>query len=115
MIVNRPFPLDLPSRQSFRYIFYAAFCVFLILVLLRPFGLDEVKSPFILFHALLYALVTFICVTANTFLLPRLLPAVYREEKWTVGKEFLHMCWHLIPISIGNWLLTHWLYKNNLS
>jgi hypothetical protein len=115
MILNRPFPLDIPSRQSFRYTFYAALCVFLILVLLKPFGLDEVKSPALLFHAVLYALVTFICTSANTFLLPRLLPAVYREEKWTVGKEFLHMCWHLIPIAIGNWLLTHWLYKNNLS
>ncbi|MBO9205053.1 MULTISPECIES: LytR/AlgR family response regulator transcription factor [Niastella] len=115
MILNRPFPLDIPSRQSLRYTFYAALCVFLILVLLRPFGLDELKSPILLFHAFLYALVTFIFVTANTLLLPRLFPTVYREEKWTVGKECIHMCWHLVPIAIGNWLLTHWLYKNSLS
>jgi DNA-directed RNA polymerase subunit L len=44
-----------------------------------------------------------------------LLPRVYREEKWTVGKEFLHMCWHLVPITFGNWLLTHWLYGAELS
>ena len=115
MVLNRPFPLDTPSRQTFRYTFYAALCVFLILVLLKPFGLDELKSSTLLFHGTLYALVTFICSTANTFLLPRIFPAIYREEKWTVGKELLHMCWHLIPIVIGNWLLTHWLYKNSLS
>jgi hypothetical protein len=115
MVLNRPFPLDTPSRQSFRYTFYAALCVFLILVLLQPFGLDEIKSSTLLFHAVLYALITFICASANTFLLPRLFPTVYREEKWTVGKECIHMCWQLVPIAIGNWLLTHFLYKNSLS
>ncbi|WP_207510285.1 LytR/AlgR family response regulator transcription factor [Longitalea luteola] len=115
MVFNRPFPLDTPSRKSFRYTFYAALVVYLILVLLQPFGIDELNTPTLLLHAALYALVTFICTTVNTFLLPWLLPAIYREEKWTVGKELLHMCWHLIPIAIGNWLLTHWLYRSPLS
>ncbi len=115
MILNRPFPLDIPSRQSFRYTSYAALCVFLILVLLQPFGIGEVKGPTLLLNAFLYGLVTFVCTSANTFLLPWLLPGVYREEKWTVGKELIHMCWHLVPVAIGNWLLTHWLYKNSLS
>ena len=115
MILNRPFPLDVPSRQTFRYTGYAALCVFLILVLLQPFGIGETKGPALLFHAFLYGLVTFICTSANTFLLPRLFPGVYHEEKWTVGKELIHMCWHLIPIAIGNWLLTHWLYNNHLT
>jgi hypothetical protein len=115
MVLRRPFPLDTPSRHSFRYTFYAALCVFLILVLLQPFGLDELRGPTRIFHAALYALVTFISTSLNTFLLPRLFPAVYREEKWTVGKELLHMCWHLIPITAGNLLLTHWLYGASLS
>lgn len=115
MVLRRPFPLDTPSRQSFRYTFYAALCVFLILVLLQPFGLNELHGPTRIFHAALYALVTFISTSLNTFLLPRLFPAVYREEKWTVGKELLHMCWHLIPITAGNLLLTHWLYGASLS
>jgi hypothetical protein len=82
---------------------------------LQPFGIGETKGPTLLFNAFLYGLVTFICTSANTFLLPWLFPTVYKEEKWTVGKELIHMCLHLIPIAIGNWLLTHWLYKNNLS
>ncbi|THU40671.1 LytTR family transcriptional regulator [Niastella caeni] len=115
MILRRPFPLDTPSRHTFRYTFYAALCVFLILVLLQPFGLDELPFLTRSFHAALYGLVTFISTTVNSFLLPGLFPAVYREEKWTVGKELLHMCWHLVPITIGNWLLTHWLYGVPLS
>jgi hypothetical protein len=115
MVFSRPFPLDTPSRQSFRYTFYTALCVFLILVLLQPFGLDELRGPTRIFHAALYALVTFISTSLNTFLLPRLFPTIYREDKWTVGKELLHMCWHLIPISAGNLLLTHWLYGASLS
>lgn len=115
MILRRPFPLDTPSRQSFRYTFYAALCVFLILVLLQPFGFNELSRPTRIWHAALYALVTFVSTSLNTFLLPRLFPAVYCEEKWTVGKELLHMCWHLVPIAIGNLLLTHWLYGVSLS
>lgn len=115
MVIHRPFPLDTPSVKSFRYTFYAALCVFMILVLLQPFGINEVKTTSLVLNAALYALVTFITTSINTFLLPWLLPTVYREEKWTVGKEFLHMCWHLVPISFGNWLLTHWLYGAPLS
>src|ERR1044072_6836951 len=115
MVIHRPFPLDTPSVKSFRYTFYAALCVFMILVLLQPFGINQVRHTSLVVNAALYALVTFITTSINTFLLPRLLPNVYREEKWTVGKEFLHMCWHLVPISFGNWLLTHWLYGAALS
>jgi hypothetical protein len=115
MVLQRPFPLDTPSRQSFRYTFYAALCVFLILVLLQPFGINELSRPARLLHASLYAGVTFVFSTLNTFMLPRLFPAVYREEKWTVGKELLHMCWHLVFISLGNWLLNHWLSGTVLS
>lgn len=110
MVIHRPFPLDVPSVKSFRYTFYAALCVFMILVLLQPFGINEVKSSSLLLNAALYALVTFVTTSINTFLLPKLFPTIYREEKWTVGREFAHMCWHLVPITFGNWLLTHWLY-----
>jgi hypothetical protein len=115
MVLQRPFPLDTPSRHSLRYTFYAALCVFLILVLLQPFGISELSRPTRILHASLYALVTFVFSTLNTFMLPRLFPAVYREEKWTVGKELLHMCWHLVFISFGNWLLNHWLSGTVLS
>jgi len=109
MLLQRPFPLDAPSRKAFRYTFYAALCVFLILFLLQPFGLDELTTSARILQASLYALVTFLFATMNTFMLPRLLPAVYREEKWTVGKEGLHMCWQLVSIAFGNWLLNHLL------
>jgi hypothetical protein len=115
MVIHRPFPLDVPSVKTFRYTFYAALCVFMILVLLQPFGINEVKNTSLVLNAALYALVTFVSTSINTFLLPILLPNVYREDKWTVGKEFLHMCWHLVPITFGNWLLTHWLYGAGLS
>jgi hypothetical protein len=115
MLLRRPFPLDTPSVKSLRYTAYAALCVFLILVLLQPFGINEVKSSPLILNAALYALVTFVSTSINTLLLPWLFPTVYREEKWTVGKEFLHMCWHLVPITFGNWLLTHWLYGAKLS
>jgi len=115
MVFHRPFPLDPPSVKTFRYTFYAALCVFLILVLLQPFGIDEVKGTSLILNAALYALVTFVTTSINTFLLPWLFPSFYREEKWTTGREFVHMCWHLIPIAFGNWLLTHWLYGTELS
>jgi len=115
MLLKRPFPLDTPSRQVFRYTFYTALCVFLILFLLQPFGLNELTTSARILQAALYALVTFVFATVNTFMLPRLLPAVYREEKWTVGKELLHMCWQLVVIAFGNWLLNHWLSGTILS
>ncbi|OQP62339.1 hypothetical protein A3860_28675 [Niastella vici] len=115
MLLHRPFPLDAPSRQAFRYTFYAALCVFLILFLLQPFGINELSLSARILQASLYALVTFVLATLNTFMLPWLLPAVYREEKWTVGKELVHMCWQLVVIAFGNWLLNHWLSGTTLS
>lgn len=79
MVLRRPFPLDAPSVKSLRYTFYAALCVFLILVLLQPFGINEVQGHSLILNAALYALVTFVSTSINTFLLPWLFPGVYRE------------------------------------
>ena len=115
MILNRAFPLDAPSLKSFRYTMYAALCVFLILVLLQPFGLDELSTSQRIVHSFLYGLVTFVIASANTMLLPVIFRQVYNEQRWTVGKELLHMCWQIVSIAMGNLLLTHWLYNTSLS
>lgn len=94
---------------------YAALCVFLILVLLQPFGLDELTASQRIVHSFLYGLVTFVIASANTMLLPLIFRRVYNEQRWTVGKELLHMCWQIVSIAIGNLVLTHWLYNTRLS
>jgi DNA-binding LytR/AlgR family response regulator len=46
---------------------------------------------------------------------PRLFPSLFREEKWTVGKEMVMMLWQIISVSFINLWLMHVLYSTPFS
>jgi hypothetical protein len=115
MFLNRPFPLDAPNIRSLRLTAYAGLTVFAILALLQPFGIDRLPPATRLVHAFLFGAVTFIMTTVTAFLLPWLFPTWHNEQRWTVGREILRMCCHLLLVIFANVLLTHELYNRPLS
>jgi LytTr DNA-binding domain len=114
-ILRQPFPCFNGGLRTLRFTGYAAFCVFLVLFLMAPFGLRKLTTPALLLHTLLFGLVTFILASFNSVVIPRLLPRLYKEERWTVGKEMLSMIWNVLLIAMGNLLLSQWLYADRFS
>jgi DNA-binding LytR/AlgR family response regulator len=93
----------------------AGVCVFLILVLFKPFGFGAAAGDQFVLHAFYYGLVTFLLSSANAVFFPILFPKFFNEMKWTVGRELLMMLWQILCITFGNLLLTHYLYGMPLS
>jgi hypothetical protein len=50
-----------------------------------------------------YGLVTCIVLILDTFLVPLIFPALFKEEKWTVSKEILLLVCIVITIAFGNY------------
>ena len=115
MILNRPFPANTSLIVTIRYSAYAGLIVFLILFLFRPFNIDGPGNHFNILHALAYGGATFVMLLLNSATLPKLFKNAFREEGWTLGKEILVMCWHIITIAFANTLITHLLYGSPMN
>lgn len=115
MFLAQPFPAYEPSLKHLRFSAVAGVVVFLILVLFKPFGINNPPNTHLIRNAAIYGLATFIITTINAITLPQLFKPFFKEENWTVGKEMLLMLWHIISISLVNVLITHYLYGDPLT
>jgi DNA-binding LytR/AlgR family response regulator len=115
MILNQPFPCYSYTPRIFRFTFYSGLVVFIILILFRPFGFDQTRSSLLVLNAALYGIVTFALASANSVLIPKIFPRVFKEENWTVGREIFMVLWQIISIAFANMLLTHFLYGNQVT
>ncbi len=114
-ILKQPFPAYQPSWNILKSTGYAGTCVFAVLFLLKPFGLDTLSTQQLFWNALSFGLVTFVLASFNAMVLPFLFPRMFEEKGWTAGKEMLMMLWQLTAITAGNIILAHFLYHAILS
>lgn len=114
-MLRQPFPAYQPSWKTLRQTGYAGGCVFIILFLLRPFGLESFSAGSLFWNAFAFGMVTFILASFNAMMLPWLFPKLYEDKRWIVGKEMVMMSWQIITITAGNLLLAHYLYGLTLS
>lgn len=104
-ILNKSYPSNEPPVESvFRSVGFGLF-VGLFLFFFKPFGLHHPEVSILREACIYFGLITSGIVLFNTLALPRLIPAWFREEKWTVGREILMICWSIFLIGIGNTLL----------
>jgi len=75
--------------------------IFLFFSLFQPLGFSllPVLPRRFLFAG--YGLITALAIAANGLLLPRLLPRLFREERWTLGRQLLWMSWVTLTVALG--------------
>lgn len=108
--LRSPYPV---FYQRWKITLISSAIVFLILVLLQPFGISNIQ------HNKLLILIGYMAVTALSlcipvYLLPFLFPRYYREENWTVGKYLINILFIFFFISVGNWLYSALLFGHGL-
>lgn len=86
-------------------VFIAAF-----LAIFAPFGMNEVPLPARWLHALLFGAVTFFIASFMEIVLPRLLPKLFREERWRSWKEIVFLLLITALVGAGNFALMLLLY-----
>jgi hypothetical protein len=74
-----------------------------VLVVFQPFGSYNWQHPYKVLILSGFGMEALVTTFLNFFVVPKLLPLVFREEQWTVWKELL---WNLLPMPIGGFLST---------
>ncbi len=94
--------------QRWKGVVMPAVIIFLILYILRPFGISQLERG--VFEVVAGS--AFITAGASgvfTYLLPALFPAYYEEQNWVLGKYLLNLLGMLLLTATGIWLYQSWL------
>lgn len=101
-ILNQPFPLNLSGAAAVRLRIGIALLVYFILVVLQPFGIATSQKQHLFAELSGYGFIAFFVLSFFEIYGPRILPSVFREETWTVGKAILWMWFIIFVIGIFN-------------
>ncbi|WP_321519872.1 LytTR family transcriptional regulator DNA-binding domain-containing protein [uncultured Bacteroides sp.] len=96
--LKQPYPNNIGKLKS---IVISSLLVFFLLAVFQPFGLSNIKEHK-LFILLGYMIVTFLSLSALSFVFPLLWKDYYKESNWTVGKELLSFFLIVFTIALGN-------------
>jgi hypothetical protein len=89
--------------------------VYLIMSILKPFGISELSASEIQGFSIAYGVTTWVITSFCLVILPMLFPRFYMDEHWTIGKEMLFTITILSLISIGNSVTLHLLQGSKIN
>lgn len=106
----------LPAPETTRYTVFTSLAAggFIagFLIVFQPFGAYAWNSPRKIPVLAGYGVITFAVLLFNSFMLPRLLPSWFREERWTVGREIAFVGLHILSIGLANYVYDGFVYGN---
>ena len=106
-LLRQPYPLETEAAARWRAVLISGLVVGLFLFVFRPFGINDTPVANLTAFIWGYGLVTAVTVAAGMFVGPALLPGLYNEERWTVGKNILLFLVIVFFIGAANWFYTH--------
>ncbi|AUD03136.1 LytTR family DNA-binding domain-containing protein [Spirosoma pollinicola] len=108
-LLNQPYPIDdSPLRQLSKAAVIGLF-VGLFLLVFQPFGLNLWETSYKAIKILGFGLVTFLVTAVNFVLLRLLFPALFAEDRWTVGRDMVAVMANILLIAVANRLYLGWL------
>lgn len=102
-LLQQPYPSsDLSVRQQLlRAAAIGGFVGFFLLIF-QPFGLNIWQTDYKELKIAGFGLISFVITFTHFFVWPRLLPHLFNEKDWTVGKEVLHIVSNILLIAVAN-------------
>ena len=114
-IFRQPFPHNTSWQSGLTTaIGFGAF-ISIFLLVFRPFELDKVPRSLLIKSSVIFGLVTFSCIFVPNFFLNYFFPRIFSEEKWTTGKQIIHMGVVVILVGLVNYLLSPLLFDTELT
>ena len=100
--LKNPYPYEDSVKK--RFLISLVFGVFigLFLYIFKPFGISKIEHTDKGLFVLGYGLVTFITLLLTYFIFPFIFKRFYNIEKWTSGREILHISLNILLITIMN-------------
>lgn len=114
--LSQPYPINFSLFKKLALTGSFSLFVALFLLLFQPFGLSDAFT----FQALVpvtlgYGAVCGFVMAFNFFVLMSLLPSLFREQDWTIGRQILWTSWHLLTIGMANAVYSNYLGISTLS
>ena len=91
----QPYPLFLETTKVLPAIIITSLFVVEFLSIFQPFGLAELNFDGKALHIIGYGPLIFFVLSFNFFVLTRLFPNIFQEERWVVWKESAWILWHI--------------------
>ena len=86
-------------------------CVFFILIVLQPFGLELEPWNMRFRDAFIFGIITTIFCRMKLLVMAYLLKKqIVVEEKWNLSSEIAFQIWFLFSLGIINWIVGHYMY-----
>lgn len=101
--LSRPYSYREEFNFQITIPFIVGFIVFLVLYLLKPFGLAEVQNNHLIYFGG-YGLLTSIIILLFFFLIAPIFPNFFSDANWTVKREILTLSSIIFLIGIFAWL-----------
>ena len=109
--LKKPFPLIESPRDIVLVSLGSGAIVMAILVVFKPFGIQEIDRDMFLYLSG-YGIID-IVITALLLLLSRFFPAWKRRRQWTTGKNLVVIILLLVAISVSNYFYGEFLAGSN--
>jgi len=106
-LLRQPYPAVTEPLQKLRTALVTGFTVGLFLFVFRPFGISDADVSSVALFIWGYGFVTTLVLLLLLFGMPRLLPRMFAEERWTVGKNVLFFIFIVVVIGSANLYYTH--------
>ncbi len=118
--LQSPYPANFHWKNGLRMALLFGFFIAFFLWYFRPYDFNNPSKVGLI--SCCFGLITFFCVVFNSILLPKLLPKIYDEESWTIGREITAIVYntafvglfngffvlYLSALPSGNWLQILW-------
>lgn len=105
--LRKAFPVVESLRDILIISLGSGLVVLAFLLIFQPFGIESVKGIF--FFLCGFGLIDFAVTAINLFLLSRILPALFKQSQWTIGKNLLAITWILFTIALVNFIYGEYL------
>ncbi|GAB3798493.1 LytTR family DNA-binding domain-containing protein [Spirosoma humi] len=111
-LLNQPYPLDDSPVRQLRKAALIGLFVGLFLLIFQPFGLNTWETTSKAIKILGFGLITFVVTSVNFVLLPRLIPQLFNENRWSVGREMITVMANILLIALANRSYLAWLLSS---
>ena len=98
---NKPFPIVESGKDKLLVSLGSGVVVVCILIIIRPFGIESYEGKFLFLCG--FGLIDFVVTALNLFMLPLIIPRIFENSTWTIGKNLLAILWILLVISLLNY------------
>ena len=102
--LRRPYPFYENAAQKAYIVLGLSVFMILFVEIFRPLGMDKMEqwNAWVPFG---FGMTILVVESFNLFVLPATFPFIFKEDRWTVGKEILWVVWMIHTIALGSCVL----------